>query len=346
MDERLDAWDYALPEDRIARFPAEPRDASRLMRVSLRGDAVEHGIFRDIQAFLAPGDLLVANHSRVMHARIRGRRATGGAVELLLLGAGPGPITAMARPARKIKDGEVIALVDAAGRTVGEARVEGRDEVEGTVTVTVTPDAVKVMSAAGEVPLPPYLGRPGDASDATRYQTVYASALGSAAAPTAGLHFTPELLALLRALGVGFAPVTLHVGIGTFRPLREEDVAAGRLHTEATEVPPETADAIEACRARGGRVVAVGTTSLRALEAATDAEGRVRPRIGTTDIFLRPPHRLRSVDGLITNFHLPRSSLMMLVACLTGRERLLALYREAVDAGYRFYSYGDAMLLL
>jgi S-adenosylmethionine:tRNA ribosyltransferase-isomerase len=334
-------WDFVLPEDRIARHPPAERGASRLMHLPLAGGTPTDHRFADLLGLLQPGDLLVGNDTRVMRARLTARRTTGGRVELLLLQPGPGPVEALARPARKLKRGDVLMVEGGS-----EARVV-RGAEEGVVIVELDRSPAEVMAARGELPLPPYLGRDPVEADRHRYQTVYAGPLGAAAAPTAGLHFTDALLAQLERVGVGFATVTLHVGLGTFRPLRPEDVARGSLHEEWYEVPQETATRIADTRAAGGRVIAVGTTSTRTLEAATPRGHRVpSPGAGTTDLFLRPGSELRTVDGLLTNFHLPRSSLLMLVAVLVGRERLLDAYRQAIARGYRFSSYGDAMLLL
>jgi S-adenosylmethionine:tRNA ribosyltransferase-isomerase len=337
----LDDWDYELPPDRIARHPAPERAGSRLMRLPLAGGEPEDHVFSALPTLLREGDLLVANDTKVMPARLRAKRRSGGAVEVFLLEPGPGPVKALLRPARRLKEGEVLELAGG-----GEVIVHG-PVGDGIFRVELDRDPVAVMLAQGEMPLPPYLEREASAEDVERYQTVYAGPIGSSAAPTAGLHFTPRVLAELEARGIGFAKVTLHVGIGTFRPLRVEDLERGRLHEEPYFVPDATAAAIARTRASGGRVIAVGTTSARTLEAAT-AEGASAPAAGwgTTDLFIRPGRAFRVVDGLVTNFHLPRSSLLMLVAALVGRERLLSAYAEAVRRGYRFYSYGDAMLLL
>jgi S-adenosylmethionine:tRNA ribosyltransferase-isomerase len=336
----LDAWDFDLPEDRIASRPVERRDDSRLMRVNLSGGKPEHHAFRQLPQILRPGDLLVANNTSVLPARVFAQRASGGRVELLFLGPGPGEVSAMARPMRRLIPGERLLTRG------GLIEIVGRDpEDPSLVRVRTDPEPLELMARAGVVPLPPYLGREADQDDRRRYQTVYADRPGSAAAPTAGLHFTPELLTALAARGIGWATVTLHVGIGTFRPLRPEDLERGELHAEPWSVPEATAAAIARTRASGGRVIAVGTTTTRTLASAF-VDGEVRAGSGVTSVFLRPPATIGAIDGLITNFHLPRSSLLMLVACLVGRERLLAAYREAIARGYRFYSYGDAMLLV
>lgn len=340
-DNPLDDWDYALPRDRIATRPPQDRDGGRLLVLPRIGGGWSHRMVRDLPSLLAPGDLLVANDSRVLPARLRATRSSGGAVEVLCLDKGPGPVPALLRPARRLSVGEVLEVGD-----VGHVTVVALPNEEGIATVLVSPSPAEVMEAVGEMPLPPYMDRAADASDRERYQTVFAKEAGSVAAPTAGLHLTEALLEALRDRGVGFATVTLHVGIGTFRPLRPEDVARGRLHAEPWVVPAATADAIVRTRERGGRVVAIGTTACRTLESAA-APGRVaRAGAGTTELFIRPPYEFGVVDGLLTNLHLPRSSLLMLVASLCGRERLLAAYEEAVREHYRFYSYGDAMLLL
>lgn len=343
MEDRLSLWDYDLPPEQIARRPSTRREGSRLMRLSLADPASppSDAVFSDLCDLLRPGDLLVANNTAVLRARLFGRRPTGGRVEIFLLGTERGPVSALARPTRRLAPGEVITMDGG-----GTVTILGRDPDDPSlVRVLCEPEPLHLMAMSGNLPLPPYMEREPDEDDNERYQTVYAEDPGSSAAPTAGLHFTPEVLAALAARGVGWETVTLHVGLGTFRPLREEDLDRGELHAEPWTVPPRTADAIAATRRAGGRVIAVGTTSVRTLASAAH-NGVVRSGSGTTRIFLQPPAAIPVIDGLITNFHLPRSSLLMLVACLCGRERLLDAYRLAVARGYRFYSYGDAMLLL
>lgn len=336
----LDAWDFALPEDQIARRPAARRSASRLLHLPLAGSPNTHHTFTDLPALLEPGDLLVVNDTRVMAARLMARRQSGARVELLVLGVGPGPVRALGRNVRRVKPGDDLILADG-------GRVRVLDVEDGTLTLAFARPVEDLLAEQGAMPLPPYLNRDADEQDVVRYQTVYAGPLGAAAAPTAGLHFDEELLGQLERAGIGLARVTLHVGLGTFKPLDEDQLASRRLHEEWFSIPEATALAIAETRAGGGRVVAVGTTTTRALQAATRPGcASPTPGAGSTDIFLAPPDRVPAVDGLITNFHLPRSSLLMLVACLCGRERLLATYREAIASGYRFYSYGDAMLLL
>ncbi|MCB9664191.1 MAG: tRNA preQ1(34) S-adenosylmethionine ribosyltransferase-isomerase QueA [Alphaproteobacteria bacterium] len=333
------AWDFVLPPDRIAVRPPPTRDGGRLLVVPREGAFADRRIV-DLPSLLAPGDLLVANDSRVMAARLEAHRASGGRVEVLLLGAEGAVVPALLRPARRLVAGEELTVAG------GRVRVVSLPDADGIARVACEPGAAALMEASGALPLPPYLGRGEEPADRERYQTVFAAPLGSSAAPTAGLHLTPSLLAALAAAGVGFATVTLHVGIGTFRPPRPEDLARGELHPEPWWVPDATARAVAATRARGGRVIAVGTTSARVLESAAGEDGLLAPGQGTTRLFVRPGHAWRAVDGLLTNLHLPRSSLLLLVGALLGRERTLAAYEEAVTLGYRFYSYGDAMLLL
>ena len=349
---RVDDFDYDLPASAIAQIPAEPRDAARLLvldRAASRHGrpALAHRTFREVAELLHPGDLLVVNDSRVIPARLPAERPGGGSAEILLLQpmAGEGDRwEALIRPSRRIATGAVLMLR-------GGDRVEvGERLAEGTRAVRFARDPYQVMADAGETPLPPYITDRSSAAD--RYQTVYADPPGSAAAPTAGLHFTPELLASLEAAGVARARVTLHVGLDTFRPLEGQFVAEHHIHREWYEIPPGTASAVAATRLAGGRVVAVGTTSVRVLEtAALD-----RRAAGWTDLYVTPPYPFRAVDALITNFHLPRSSLLVLVTAflqhgmletmpLQARDTLLAAYRAALDTGYRFFSFGDAMLI-
>lgn len=299
----------------------------------------------ELPELLQPGDLLVVNNTRVLSARLQLQRGGGGRAEALLLDPGPGPVRALLRPSKRLRPGEALGVVGADGARVGLLRPLERLS-DGEWRVETEPAPLALMAAAGELPLPPYLGRRAEAADQERYQTVFASAPGAVAAPTAGLHLSERVLAALAARGIGVAQLTLHVGLGTFRPLREEDLRAGRLHEERYEIPAATAEAVRACHARGGRVVAVGTTSLRALESAAGPDRAPRPGPGATDLFIREGYTLRCADGLLTNFHLPGTSLLLLVCALGGRARVLAAYREAVSLGYRFYSYGDAMLLL
>lgn len=345
-------FDYELPPELIAREPARPRDAARLLVHRVASARSTHARVSELERFLRPGDLLVLNDTRVLPARLFARRASGGRVELLL----SEPLAqrrwrALAHPARKLRPGEILEVEGGGARVLlverpreesGEPALEWIVELEPRAGESVE----QLLERVGHVPLPPYVQRADRPSDRADYQTVYARNPGAIAAPTAGLHFTPELLARLEGGGVERAFLTLHVGIGTFRPVEAQEVEGHRMHAESYVLPQETALAIERCRARGGRVVAVGTTSVRVLESAVDEEGRLAPGRGRTSIFLVPGHRFRQVDALLTNFHLPRSTLLMLVCAFAGRERMLALYAEAVRERYRFYSYGDAMLLL
>lgn len=332
-------YHFELPTELVAQRPLAQREQSRLLVV--RGDVLEDRCFRELDALLAPGDLLVVNDSKVMPARCWVQRASGGRVELLFLEPGPGPVEVMLRPGRRLRPGELLLGPDGQRVDLLESRPDG------TWRVRCTPEPAQLMEQLGHMPLPPYIRRAAGDADRRRYQTVYARSLGSAAAPTAGLHFSDELLGRLGARGVELASVTLHVGPGTFRPLRDSDLERGELHAERFSVPVATVQAIQAARSRGGRVVAVGTTAVRALEAATPPGGDTpRAGSGTTRLFLREGDSLRIPDALITNFHLPGSSLILLVAAALGRERLLEVYGHAIAQRYRFYSYGDAMLVL
>jgi S-adenosylmethionine:tRNA ribosyltransferase-isomerase len=341
---RLADFDYVLPPERIADRPARPRDASRLLVLRRGGAPFEDRTFRDLPDLLDPGDLLVVNDTKVIPARLAGRRAdTGGDVEVFLLRpVGDLRWRVLLNPARRLKPGVRVTLHGPASCVV-EAVEDGG---ERTVRFEGTQDVLALAERVGETPLPPYIRRAADALDRDDYQTVYARRPGAVAAPTAGLHLTPAVLARLRSRGVGVAEVTLHVGPGTFRPVLVEDVGAHRMDAEPYDVPASTAVAVAAARAAGRRVVAVGTTSVRALEAAAGQDGSVRVGPGSTDLFIRPGFDFQVVTSLVTNFHLPRSTLLLLVAALGGRDRVLAAYAHALGHGYRFYSYGDAMLLL
>jgi S-adenosylmethionine:tRNA ribosyltransferase-isomerase len=347
-------YDFDLPDALIAQ-DARPRGTSRLLVVDRAS-----GTFREAPAgigelprLLSTGDLVVANDTRVFPARLIGRRdPSGGAAECLLLArVGPGEWEALVHPGQKLKPGARLVFEDVARApgvritaTVRERRFFGRRLV--TLEVIGAPDVDAAVDALGHVPLPPYIHRPDTAEDRERYQTVYAAERGSVAAPTAGLHFDAALVASLRAAGVGWATVTLHVGYGTFKPVRVEEVEAHRVDPERFVITPEAAEAISRTRAAGHRIVAVGTTTTRTLESVAAVDGIVRAGSGQTDLFIRPGHRFRAVDALLTNFHLPRSSLLILVAAFAGRDLTLAAYRYAVANGFRFYSYGDAMLIV
>jgi len=343
-DLRLAPYHYDLPPDRVARHPPEARDGGRLLH--LGPDGVADRVVLDLPELLAPGDLLVVNDTRVLHARLQARRATGGRVEVLLLGGEGARVQAMVRPARRLKIGESLAVTSPSGDPIPGLSILLVERGRGGVwTVQPCPDPAGVMAAAGVVPLPPYLGRAAQPQDSVRYQTVFAGPPGAVAAPTAGLHISEAVLDAFAARGVGVARVTLHVGAGTFRNLRPEDLDAGRLHEEWCQVSEATAAAVARTRAAGGRIVAVGTTATRTLEARADGRGGVQAGEGTTDIFIRPGYRFEVVDALLTNLHLPGSSLLMLTCAFGGRPAVMAAYRHAVAHGYRFFSYGDAMLL-
>ncbi len=348
----LDAYDFALPKERIAQRPLADRDASRLLCLDRATGAVEHRTIRDLPQLLDARDLLVLNTTRVLSAKLVGRRSSGGAAEALLLGREPTDATAdvarcraLVRISGRVRPGIEFELGARADDTPLRAVIEAVHE-QGQVTLAFDPGVDPY--ANGRPPLPPYIERSetdDDALDRERYQTVFARVPGAVAAPTAGLHLSRDLLARIDAAGVRRAEVVLHVGLGTFRPLSDEDLRAGRLHAEHYELPEATARAIGETRERGGRVVAVGTTTTRVLETRAREDGRVTPGAGETRLFLRPGDPFRVVDALLTNFHLPRSSLLLLVAAFAGREPVLAAYREAVEREYRFFSYGDAMWL-
>jgi S-adenosylmethionine:tRNA ribosyltransferase-isomerase len=339
-------YDFELPADRIAQSPAARRDASRLMVVDRASGRIAHRTFRDIAELIPAGDALVLNTTRVLRARLLGTRSSGAPAEVFLLrplpDVGAGAYEAMVQPGAKLKPGRVVHV--APGFDVEIVADTGRGTRAVRLRSELAPE--EAIERFGHVPLPPYIGR-GDASeDAERYQTVYAREAGSVAAPTAGLHFTPELLAALAARGVRRVDVLLHVGAGTFKPVEAEDPADHVMHEEWYSIGEEAAAAIAAVRAAGGKLWAVGTTTCRTLESAAREDGTVPACSGETRIYIRPPYRFRAVDRLITNFHLPRSTLIMLVAAFAGHELTMRAYKEAIDEGYRFYSYGDAMVVL
>jgi S-adenosylmethionine:tRNA ribosyltransferase-isomerase len=341
-------FDYELPPDLIAQEPVAP-GRSRLLVLDRDTGGIEHSTIGRLPEHLAPGDLLVVNDTRVFPARLLGRRVpSGGAVECLLLSRGDeGTWSALVHPGQKLKPGARVVFGRHGTQLQGEILAR---HFHGRRTIRLWSDEGEDIDEAidriGHVPLPPYIARPDHESDRERYQTVYARERGSVAAPTAGLHFTERLLDALAARGVLRTSLTLHVGYGTFKPVRAQRVEDHEVDPEPFTVPPAAASAISEARREGRRVVAVGTTTARALESvALNADGTVAPMSGETRLFIHPGHRFRIVQGLLTNFHLPRSSLLMLVAAFAGRERVLAAYREAIREGYRFYSYGDAMLI-
>jgi S-adenosylmethionine:tRNA ribosyltransferase-isomerase len=340
---RTEAFDYALPERLIAQAPARPRDAARLLVV--RPEGVEDRGVLDLPALLSPGDVLVVNDTRVIPARLRARRGAARVEVMLNRCDGGGVWQALVRNARRLRPGDVLEIEDAPGCA---ARVLAREG--GAATLDFGPDAAALTAAldrAGEVPLPPYIVREGGPrpEDTEDYQTVFAARPGAVAAPTASLHFTPRLLEALAARGVRLATVTLHVGAGTFLPVREDDPRRHVLHQEWCEMPEAAAVVINAARAAGHRVVAAGTTAMRTTETAAGPDGSVAPFRGLTGLYILPGYRFRAVDALLTNFHLPRSTLLMLVSAFAGVRRMRAGYAHAVAEGYRFFSYGDASLL-
>lgn len=340
---KSDFW-YDLPKEQIAQEPVSPRDAARLMVLHRGNDRIEHRVFRDLPEYLMPGDLLVVNNSKVLPARIIGtKQPTGAVCELLLLRQVKGDQwECLAKPGKRMQPGTVVQFGDGSLTATVDQTLE-----DGNKYVTFSYDTETLyekLDEFGKMPLPPYITK--QLEDQSQYQTVYAKELGSAAAPTAGLHFTPELLDTLRAKGVGIAEVTLHVGLGTFRPVKEDEITDHKMHSEWYSVSEEVAQQIAAAKAAGRRVIAVGTTSCRTLEAVAAKYGEVRACSGNTDIFLYPGVPFRCIDGLITNFHLPESTLIMLVSAFYGYERTMAAYQEAVAKGYRFFSFGDAMLIV
>lgn len=336
-------FDYQLPEELIAQTPIQRRDQSRLLVYHRDTKAREHKVFADIVEYIRPGDVLVINDTRVIPARLLGKKEdTGGKMEFLLLKRLQGDTwEVLAKPAKRAQVG--TRFVFGTSDLIGEVLEIGE---EGLRTVRFTYEGCfeEALDRVGVVPLPPYIHQ--RLADRERYQTVYARHEGSAAAPTAGLHFTPELLQTLQDNGVKVVRVLLHVGLGTFRPVAVEDLAQHKMHSEYYSVTPEAAAVINAARAAGGRIVAVGTTSARVLETVSTPEGNVLPGQGNTDIFIYPGYTFKAVDALITNFHLPHSTLLMMISALAGREEMLAVYQEAVALRYRFFSFGDAMLIL
>jgi len=350
---KVSDFDFELPEGRIAQSAIEPRDAARMLVHDVAHDSTQHLHVRDLPSIVSSGDLVIVNDTRVRHARLFAKRASGGAVELLLVERVSASVwRALAKPGGRLREGEQLEIDG------GElfARTITRDEDGGAWSLELgdrlgASDGVEeLIERIGVPPLPPYIVRPrGDAEqtaqDRERYQTIFAREVGAVAAPTAGLHFTPQLMDELGGLGVDLASVTLHVGEGTFKPVSVEHTHEHVMHGESFTLPQATVDAIERCRGRRGRVFAVGTTSVRVLESCVDEDGVLRAQSGVTRLFLTPGSPFRVVDGLLTNFHLPRSTLLMLVSAFAGRKRTLRLYEEAIEKGYRFYSYGDAMLL-
>jgi len=340
---RVDLFDFALPSDRIALRPASPRDAARLLRVGAGGALADHEV-RDLPALLRAGDVLVFNDTRVIPAQLEGRRGEARIGATLHKREGPRAWRAFIRNAKRLREGDRIEF------GAGVAAVASERSADGAFLLTFAGEepVELLLERAGRMPLPPYIAgrREADARDRDDYQTMFAREEGAVAAPTAALHFTPALMAALAEAGIGRETLTLHVGAGTFLPVKAEDTADHVMHAEWGRIHPATADRLNAARAAGGRLIAVGTTSLRLLESAADAAGLIRPFEGDTAIFITPGYRFRAIDGLLTNFHLPRSTLFMLVSALMGLEAMQGAYAHAIEQGYRFYSYGDASLLL
>ncbi len=332
---------YDLPQSQIAQTPASPRDSSRLLVYDRATGSIEHRIFRDVTHYLKAGDVLVVNRTRVLPARLYGHTVHGGAVEVLLLKRlALDTWEVLVRPGKKCRPGAKLIINEELSCTVLSVTESG----ERVVKFEYVGAFEDVLSRAGSMPLPPYIHE--KLADPERYQTVYSKENGSAAAPTAGLHFTPELLARIRGMGVEIAEVLLHVGLGTFRPVKEENILDHKMHSEYYEVSEEAAEIVNRAKREGRRVVCVGTTSVRTLETVADEQGMLRPCTGNTEIFIYPPYKFKCVDALITNFHLPESTLLMLVSALSSREEMLRVYNVAVGEGYRFFSFGDAMLIL
>lgn len=332
---------YDLPEELIAQTPAEPRDSSRLLVYDRASDKVEHKIFRDIKNYLRKGDVLVVNNTKVLPARLFAHTEHGGKVEVLLLKR----LSALrwevlVKPGKKCRPGTVLTIDEKLSLTVASVTESGERIVDFKC------DGVfeEALERVGSMPLPPYIHE--KLKDKNRYQTVYAKTDGSAAAPTAGLHFTPQLLEEIKAMGVEVAEILLHVGLGTFRPVKEDAITDHKMHSEYYEVNEKAADIISRAKREGRRVIAVGTTSVRTLESAAKDDGTIEPCRGNTSIFIYPPYKFRCVDALITNFHLPESTLIMLVAAMVGREKILELYKTAVEEKYRFFSFGDCMFII
>ena len=339
---KKDFW-YDLPKELIAQEPADPRDSARLMVLSQKDGSIQHRIFRDLPEYLEPGDLLVVNNSKVLPARIVGvKQPTGAVCELLLLRQVKGDQwECLAKPGKRMQPGTKVSFGDGTLTAVVDETLE-----DGNKFVTFyydTETLYEKLDEFGKMPLPPYITK--QLEDQSQYQTVYAKELGSAAAPTAGLHFTPELMDTIRSKGVGIAEVTLHVGLGTFRPVKVSNVLDHHMHSEFYRIEEDAANMINEKKKNGGRIICVGTTSCRTLESAAAEDGTIRACSGWTDIFIYPGYQFKILDCLITNFHLPESTLVMLVSALAGREHVLTAYEEAIRQRYRFFSFGDAMFI-
>lgn len=334
-------FDFYLPEELIAQTPLEKRDGSRLLVLDKESGAMEHRHFYDLPEYLRAGDCLVLNNSRVLPARLIGTRPGGGAVELVLLrDLGEGRWECLSRPGRKTKPGTELSFGSGELKATVEAVAEGGNRI---VEFDYQGIFIEVLERLGKMPLPPYIKE--ELQDPERYQTVYSRELGSAAAPTAGLHFTNELLEKIQAMGIKVCYVTLHVGLGTFRPVKEDEIENHEMHSEFCIIPEDTARTVTETKQNGGRIVAVGTTSCRTLESFAKDDGTLEACSGWTDIFIYPGYSFKCIDALVTNFHLPESTLIMLVSALAGREHILNAYKTAVEEKYRFFSFGDAMFI-
>jgi len=341
---RVEEFDYTLPLSLIAQYPTPQRGDSRLMVLHRGRGTIEHRDFRDILDYLQPGDLLVVNNTRVLPARLIGKKETGGKCEILLIpswNGAKGVWEVLIKGARKMKRGARIQFGEG---LYGEVKEVGNGK--GKICFSGQKEVMEILRKIGHIPLPPYIKREDEPLEKDRYQTIFAERDGSIAAPTAGLHFTQSLLQSLRDQGVIITSITLHIGIGTFAPVKVKNVEDHMMGAEWIEISEETVREIEETKQRGGRVIAVGTTTTKALESFSDTEGRVKPGSSCSSLFIYPPYRFRVIDGLITNFHLPKSTLIMLVSAFAGKDLLMKAYREAIERKYRFYSYGDAMLIL
>jgi S-adenosylmethionine:tRNA ribosyltransferase-isomerase len=346
MSLNIEDYNYHLPEGRVAFYPAEPRDTSKLLHLPRFEGSIQHLSFTDFPGFLKSGDVLVLNDSKVFPARLWGhKKGSGGKAEIFLLQEFPdGTWEALVKPGRRLPPGSMIEFFD--GKLL--ATLGDRTESGGRIVKFDSEnDLFSLIWQYGEVPLPPYIDRKAEESDKTRYQTVYAENIGAVAAPTAGFHFTDDILNQIKNIGVQIVKLTLHPGLGTFRPITHSKIEDHKMHQERFFIPDETAEAVNLARREGRRVIAVGTTSVRALESSSDENGISIPGgWRETRLFITPSYKFRFVDGLLTNFHLPKSTLLLLVSAFAGRDRILAAYNEAIENGYRFYSYGDAMLIL
>jgi len=341
---RIEEFDYTLPSSLIAQFPSSQRGESRLMVLHRSQGTIEHRDFRDILDYFHPGDLLAMNNTRVLPARLIGKKETGGKCEVLLIpswNGTKGEWEVLIKKSRKIKGGARIRFGEGFYGEVKEVK-----DGKGKICFFDQGEVIEILQKIGHIPLPPYIKREDEPLDKLRYQTIFAERDGSIAAPTAGLHFTYSLLQTLKDQGVSTTSITLHIGIGTFAPVKVKNIEDHTMGAEWIEISEETAREIEETKQRGGRVIAAGTTTTKALESFSDMEGRVKPGRSFSSLFIHPPYRFRIIDGLITNFHLPKSTLIMLVSAFAGKDLLMKAYREAIERKYRFYSYGDAMLIL